>query len=235
MFGLIHGLFYLGGCIGKSCSNIFKDAVLQNEARDNNDVWYIGSDGKSHLTSTGEAVFLTEDDKGDRVFKSIKTGKVVYNYNDFERVDSIYESKIKGYSTFLYRKRGVYNKPGIPSGDQYMDLKDGRTYVVRKCKNRYLNYTHYYYVDIETCRLVRRTDGDIEREKWLKNNGYPIDSIEDIENCMIEINRDLDEYSKGSKNKKSTAIFHLDMYKTHDGDEFEVSNCEIVKWGNRYE
>lgn len=185
------------------------DEIIR-KARENKDIVYsIG--GKTFLTADDARVewFKTDNDYGYRYYWS---GKIAYSYPATREAENKAFAKNLGWRTTYYYQSDAtrkeknrnweqenYNGGWFFEGDTFKDFNTGHEYVVR------LLYTDCgwiaCYLDLRTRRVVRRSDGEINHEAWLRkykpDTKYPTQT--QIENAIRKYNEKLARLETGDR------------------------------------
>lgn len=125
-----------------------------------NGLTYIDNKGRSRLLSNDKLVFYTHDKNGDYILEDV-SGHVYRNFSEEKRVKWLNDEKKRA----IENKESTYclddnnhRKDWTCKGKRFVDLKTGNIYVIR-----YIKYK-YYYMDISTGLLVRKTDWQIKKD-----------------------------------------------------------------------
>lgn len=231
-FGLIYALIVGGAYLVESIEKSKSSEESRNYAIKNNYPTYLHETSRGReerLVSNGHPSGSYMLENGDHVLIDKKTGQVVRNYSadrrSYYQQKNIQKAKEAGNSVYLYdedRHRDmdfVYDGKNNSHllhqlyGCRYKDFNTGRLYVVRSVygPNGYV----YFYMDAVTRRYVRKTDGQLEKERKYKER--------------YNINYDADCRLKGKPNptvEDANAQLQLDLQKARQGlmMEYEAYN-----------
>ena len=184
MFGIIYSLFMTMGVVGHNVKNLSNDIVEKDKQNKKGKETYIDSLGRQRLIADDRHVITTERD-GDKVLIDAKTRKIIKNYtneSEQKKREIAKNEAIKNNKTvYLYKS---FDKNDKWAGDWYQDIKTNQIYVVRKFTYGSYPFSHkeiYFYIDIHTGDIVRKTDWQIEMDQHF------INKIDDLPNKVKEI------------------------------------------------
>jgi hypothetical protein len=161
MFGFLYTLFVTLGYIKKEFTESIENNECKQIYKNIDGLTYTDTKGCSRLLSTNELVFYTHLPNGDYILEDL-SGKVIKNFTlenrQRKQIELKNEAAFSMNSTYCIDENN-YKNDYICKGKRFKDLKTGDIYVIRNIKGR------YYYMDIKSGLLVRKTDWQIRREQ----------------------------------------------------------------------
>lgn len=166
MFGILYTLFGLGVSGGNKIKKGIESDRNKERAIKSGDLTYYGRKGE-HLVSNDKLIHHGYNSRGDEVIQDMRSGKVYHNITDKKRREIIDKAKNEG-KTVIDKGSHDYSNPFYTDfkdrwwfgrydlNVQFIDIKT-KTYFRRVCINGY-----YFYMDIETGLLVRKSDPYID-------------------------------------------------------------------------
>ena len=191
MFGLLYTLLVSTGLIANEIKEIKENAECKKKFVHPDGLTYIDSYGRSRLLSDNRLVIYTCDKNGDYILKETG-GKLIKNFSAEERKTRerkvIEEARRCRNTTYCIDENNHKQEFGY-HGKRFKDFKTGEVYVVRCIRNK------YYYMNIATGFLVRKTDWQVKRDLDNQNNSMYQKNFRDI---------DIEEFNKKQKEQGST-------------------------------
>lgn len=138
---------------------------------------YIDNKGRSRLLSNDKLVFYTHDKNGDYILEDV-SGHVYRNFSEEKREKWMNDEKkraIEGKESTYCLDDNNHRKDWTCRGKRFVDFKTGNIYVIR-----YIKYK-YYYMDISTGLLVRKTDWQIKQDELQQGRRLYLDNNLDVE------------------------------------------------------
>ena len=167
MFGLIYTIIASIGIYFNSIKNNIENEKNKIKYRHKDGLTYTDIKGHSRLLSNNKLVFYTYDKNGDYILKDID-GHIYRNFSKEQREKEFNERKeeaIKNGATTYCIDDDPHRNDWTCKGKRFRDFKTGDIYIIRSlnCK--------YYYMDISTGLIVRKTDWQRKRdEEYLRKN-----------------------------------------------------------------
>lgn len=158
MFGF---LFLLICIVMYFLKESIENAECKKKYANSDGLTYIDSKGRSRLVSNNKLVFYTHDKNGDYILEDIG-GYVYKNFSEEERQEQKninVDTAIKNGKSTYCEDENEHKKDWYCKGRRFIDLKTGERYVIRCIQGK------YYYMDISTGLLVRKTDKQLEEER----------------------------------------------------------------------
>ena len=166
MFGILYTLFGLGVNGVNKIKESVDDSNNREKAKRNGELTYYGKNGQ-HLVSNGRLIHRGHNHSGDEVVKDMYNGKIYVNLSEEERKKIIDKALQEGrtvvdtgsydHSNPFYRyfkDKWWFRRYDL--NVRYIDIET-KKYFRRVCINGY-----YFYMDIETGLLVRKSDPYID-------------------------------------------------------------------------
>jgi len=203
LFGIVYTAFVLGAKGYMGIKKSINDSNAREKAKNEGKEIYVGEDGIGRCVKDGRPVIHCYEylngynEKPDRVLKYAGTNEIIRNFSEENRKQTQEQSykiaKEKGYTVYRIGEKFDDHFHDKCRGFRYKDIQTGKIYVIREvcgCK---------YYMDVKTGLLVRKTDGQIEKEKYNAENNpicHKLNQKRDEEHVMENFNKKQLEYSE---------------------------------------
>ena len=200
MFGVLYTIFVSIGLFFHKLKESAENTENKTKFKNPDGLTYIDTRGSSRLLSNDEMVFYMHDKNGDYVLKNA-SGHVYKNFSEEKRnkfvEESLQRAKINNETTYCIDDDDHDSTREI-KGRRFKDFKTGAIYVIRR-----INYK-YYYMDISTGMIVRKTDYQIREDEKEKKLGF-----EDDPSKSIEYTRggSIDAFNEKQKEFKTNGIY----------------------------
>lgn len=204
IFGLIYTLIVSIGALFHQINETNKNKENKTKYIHPNGLTYIDHKGYSRLVSNDELVFYNNKN-GDYVLENAN-GYVYKNFSEEKRIKKLEENTRtarENNETTYCIDDNEHKHDWFCKGKRFKDFETGKIYIIR-C----INYK-YYYMDIDTGMVIRKTDWQIKEDERKKGDKFHFKDI------------DIEEFNK----KQETIENKRMLYR-----EFDYNcNCNLYK------
>lgn len=205
LFGLIYTTCMLAIKAGVSIKENYENEKYRQKAIKDKEQVYVDSKGNVCFAKDGKKVMYSNEylygynNPPNKVLKYVDSEEIIRNFSqeDKDETETYYFNEAKKLNRTAYRIGGKYDNycnvgSSEPKGYRYKDINTGNIYVIREFNGI------RFYMDIKNGFLIRKTDGQLEREKKhkkTKENIHPL--LKDfVVNIIEKTNKDALEYQK---------------------------------------
>ena len=214
MFGILYALYDGVMCGINKIDKNWQTSINREEARQNGELTYRGSQGNTYLVENGRQVIFSYTYDGHKVIKDYRTGKIYYDLTEEKKNKYIQKCKNKGLTVYEPQEEDWKRR-------QTWERKTGfRGLVIDIETNHFLGELlineYRFYIDLTTGYLLRRTDSDINY--LYKKKGIYDDCVLTPEEIISYFNRRQDVLRKNpmyNEIKWRQSVYYLSDYSGH--------------------
>lgn len=229
MFGILYGIYSLLGIGIYKTKEGFRAEGRKQDAIKNNEDTYTDAKGKTRYIKNDRWVSYSKIN-GHTVLQDVLNDAVYVDYTKRNikkrQEDNRIEAINQGKTVYLFLDKTEVDKNDKWEGNRYKDINTGKIFVERydninvycEAKNKYK-----FYVDIETGMYIRKTDGQIKKEKeWKKKQLQDVEQHNEIVLRGMTRRRNIsdDEFNKRLKIMIDKSIEKINNHFL-DGDKLD--------------